>query len=46
MDSWTVIHDAVFAVVPPLEVPLPLLGVFVVLALGVTFEIRSWRQHR
>ncbi len=46
MDEWTLIHDTVFAVVPPIEISLPLFLVFVVLAVAVVVEIRSlWRQR-
>jgi hypothetical protein len=46
MDEWTLIHDAVYAVVPPVEISLPLFLVFVVLAITVVVEVRSlWRQR-
>jgi hypothetical protein len=46
VDAWTVIHDAVYAVVPPVKIPLPSFCVFVLVAVGAALEIRSWRKHR
>lgn len=46
MDNWALIYDMIYAVVPPIEIPLSLFCVFVVLASAVVVEIRAWRRLR
>jgi hypothetical protein len=48
MDTWTLIHDAVFAVIPPLEVRVTPLGALCVLLItaGLVLEAVSWRRAR
>jgi len=48
MDTWAVIHDAVYAVVPPIEVRVtPLLALCVLLLVsGAIMEALSWRRSR
>jgi len=44
MDTWTLLHDAIFAVVPSIKVPVPALVIGAVLAAGVVYELRSLRR--